>query len=787
MVEINTPPQSPQNIAERARQTANNTRAEISEQSSQNRPGQNTPQNTPAPTQTVQTPSVSLPAELENQPEAQRIDGRVLSQEQNTIRIQTPAGTVETQIPPNTSIEVGQPVTVEIPPNTQSGDTVTLQFESIQDVPQTQAVISTVQDFPPVAVGDVLLATPAFDTPPTPQQIQQIPLPTQTVETPALAEVEAQTPALNNANTIVQQDTPPQSRQTTPQEANTAIAERVENLTLSNIQNITTDIQIPAFTGPDIIIPLQGDTPPSAPAQPVQHPATTLNTVTLTSSIASSLAALDVEAPTPRPESTQIFRNTAPVQSPPIENFIQITVLETIPPNTAEPEIAQIVQHIQISQAGVSQVETPPIQTPAEGQVTTQETPPQNNQQPLQNVIIQPDNTQQSAQEENTPPLTPQQQPTSTANVQADESAVLPATPLETPQTPNTQNAPSLQESDPDVPQQQAQHPLATPPPQPTPPEQNAPQTTITVAEVLGHTNDGRSFVTIQDQGPAYIHTPTFIPTGSHIIIQTQTLSVDQVQNTPALFSLLPEETQNTLNTQTQIQPQSAINFSSLNLPVLSTEWPALQDSLDALVQTAPSVASAVQNTLPSPTPRLVSTTLFFVAALRLGQVENWLGDKTLNALKDSGKTALIDRLSGDFSRIAGQSTETIAGQWKALTLPMLYDGQVSNIQLFIRGDEDTDKGTEESGTKGEQTRFILDLELSNMGPLQLDGYLTPQTLDIIFRTHHALPTEMRRDMMRLFSDAVEMVNLKGGISFQSQPSDFINVLAEVEKDGFYI
>ena len=150
----------------------------------------------------------------------------------------------------------------------------------------------------------------------------------------------------------------------------------------------------------------------------------------------------------------------------------------------------------------------------------------------------------------------------------------------------------------------------------------------------------------------------------------------------------------------------------------------------------------------------MVSSALFFVAALKLGNIENWLGDKNLDAIKQMGKKGLVERLAGDFSRISQQFSETNTQNWKSLMLPMLNDGDISNVHLHVRQDDHTPDGDgtgDENQSDGPTpTRFILDLTLSRMGPVQLDGYLTPKTLD--------------------------MTGLKGSLRFQAAHENWVRV-----------
>jgi hypothetical protein len=64
----------------------------------------------------------------------------------------------------------------------------------------------------------------------------------------------------------------------------------------------------------------------------------------------------------------------------------------------------------------------------------------------------------------------------------------------------------------------------------------------------------------------------------------------------------------------------------------------------------------------------------------------------------------------------------------------------------------------------------MLDVELSRIGPLQIDGLVRDKRLDLVVRTREALPDEMRHDINRIFSDAGDITGFKGVLTFQAGP-----------------
>lgn len=214
--------------------------------------------------------------------------------------------------------------------------------------------------------------------------------------------------------------------------------------------------------------------------------------------------------------------------------------------------------------------------------------------------------------------------------------------------------------------------------------------------------------------------------------------------------------------------------------PLTSRGWPALDDALNILAQQAPAAAQALQNTLPAPGPKMVPSTLFFLAALRLGMVENWLGAQTMQTLRESGGSRSADRIGQDFSRIAQQSTEPLQGEWRGISIPLLHNAQLDQIRFFIRRQREEDGGQK----AGETTRFLVNLNLSRLGDMQLDGLMrqtqkqgsVEKRLDMVIRTDARLSSGLMHDLQDGFARGLREAHLAGRLEFQAQRQGWVQV-----------
>lgn len=285
------------------------------------------------------------------------------------------------------------------------------------------------------------------------------------------------------------------------------------------------------------------------------------------------------------------------------------------------------------------------------------------------------------------------------------------------------------------------------------------------------------------DTGHFVLRQPVNIPVGSIILTDITPMSPDQVMQHILSPQSTPDTTQTDGLAQTALASSYTGNFSSFN-PLTSLTWPALQETLDiaytmpendGLATAVAGLKTALNNTLPSPTPRMTATALFFIAALRMGDIQSWLGEKNIEALRQAGGKGLVDRLTGDFARLAAQSRETVGDGWRLISLPMLHDEQLSQIQMFVRHQQD-EQSDEQDGQDKKRTRFILNLDLSRMGSLQLDGLVFKKNLDIILRTNDKLSADIRQNILQKFHQGLDQTGYTGTLSFQSGKQGWIDI-----------
>ena len=205
----------------------------------------------------------------------------------------------------------------------------------------------------------------------------------------------------------------------------------------------------------------------------------------------------------------------------------------------------------------------------------------------------------------------------------------------------------------------------------------------------------------------------------------------------------------------------------------LAYAWPALDEAVESLTRSDPAIAQAVLSgdgqgtSLPQPGPRLASSILFFLSALTGGDPGGWLsrlaGGQAARALEQAGQGELLGRLMSDLGQL-GRYADA-GGDWRLFALPFFDGHQLHQLRLFLRHGRHRGQGDDDAE---EATRFVLEVELSRMGELQLDGLVRQKRFDLNLRSRQALDPRMRADIAAIYQNANEATGYSGQISFQA-------------------
>lgn len=231
---------------------------------------------------------------------------------------------------------------------------------------------------------------------------------------------------------------------------------------------------------------------------------------------------------------------------------------------------------------------------------------------------------------------------------------------------------------------------------------------------------------------------------------------------------------------QAAASPKTALTSASQ----LTAEWSALSELTSVLQSMQSNIATqALQRLVPHIGSNFSAGLLFFINALRKGDISEWLGHDVMKQLERLGKGDLVPRLGADMAAVRSLFTEQQPGNWQALFFPVMVDKQLEHAQLFLK-QEAQDKKEGGSGT-----RFVVELDLSNLGPMQMDGFIKKRQgttqFDLVIRTLGELPDDIKTDIFAIYDNAQQATGMRGSLNFRRVQEFPVHPLDEMqEEDG---
>jgi len=197
-------------------------------------------------------------------------------------------------------------------------------------------------------------------------------------------------------------------------------------------------------------------------------------------------------------------------------------------------------------------------------------------------------------------------------------------------------------------------------------------------------------------------------------------------------------------------------------LPARARDWPLLQH----ILAEHPALRPALSPRLLQP-DTLGSVTAFLAAALKLGVPQRAVGEEALEVLRSRGQGELVTRLIAEVQQ-AGQTfirSEAPATEWRSLLLPLPPDSAFTRAALHVRREADPENPT--TGPLAVK-RLVIEVELSRLGPMLLDGAIRPRRFDMTLRSQRRLPRVLRDELRLAYREALITLSWQGGLGFQT-------------------
>ncbi len=194
-----------------------------------------------------------------------------------------------------------------------------------------------------------------------------------------------------------------------------------------------------------------------------------------------------------------------------------------------------------------------------------------------------------------------------------------------------------------------------------------------------------------------------------------------------------------------------------------------LQDPSGFMPPEMMAMAAPIREHMPKPnSPQFAMQLIASILGFSKAEPRSVLGQKIADALKPEQ----AEQLGKELQKLTGLTREGAAppAEGMRFNFPVEMAGQFYLWQMTLRPAENNKDGGQNGFMTEKPSRFILDLYMSRLGAMQVDGlsYAKARKLDVILRTKEALPASAKDTLLVQAMSVFDSADLKGTIAFQT-------------------
>lgn len=207
--------------------------------------------------------------------------------------------------------------------------------------------------------------------------------------------------------------------------------------------------------------------------------------------------------------------------------------------------------------------------------------------------------------------------------------------------------------------------------------------------------------------------------------------------------------------------PHNAANAVPAAPPAKST---LIEETSSALATASANLGSAIQTALAfEPGTNLAAALFGFLAGIQAGRPPPRSLDPPLRkALIEAGRGDLASRLDTAAQTIGTVRSEPAPNGWTVTVLPFLGSLSSEPMRLYRKAIHDRDA----EGKLRTGQRFVLELELQRLGPLQFDGMVRERRFDLVLRSTTPLASDLQEELKQIFRDGMMIGGWAGELGF---------------------
>ena len=179
----------------------------------------------------------------------------------------------------------------------------------------------------------------------------------------------------------------------------------------------------------------------------------------------------------------------------------------------------------------------------------------------------------------------------------------------------------------------------------------------------------------------------------------------------------------------------------------------------------------AFQSRFPNAGTDLGANLLRYFSSVSKQDPRELLGKSLTDFLqRTQGGQEALEQLGRDLGANR-QLQQQLQYDWKSLIFPVVSDDKWYANRLLLKEYE----GKNAEGEPERGVRFVIELDMEKLGPLQLDGLVRKsidnQFFDLTIRSEQPIPKAARDGIFDIFVEAQESLDVKGRLVFQLTPN----------------
>lgn len=232
------------------------------------------------------------------------------------------------------------------------------------------------------------------------------------------------------------------------------------------------------------------------------------------------------------------------------------------------------------------------------------------------------------------------------------------------------------------------------------------------------------------------------------------------------------------VGTEVQLAIGAGADLVALKESAGKGNWNGLQQTLALLAQSNPALFHEL-TALRIPqaqTQQLPGALLFFLSAAQGGNLSKWLGTELEEKLESVKRNDLLQKIQDEWHANQTRAFDEVNGEWRGMHVPYAGQDQLHSFRFYVHSRARDGEKQKEGDARDWAKRFLIDLSLSRLGPIQLDGLVHKKKLDLVVRTEHALPAEVKHSLQQHFIKNVEEVRYSGELRFQANKIGWVSL-----------